>query len=500
MPITNQFALLPPSAVYIDRDSRQRREISTKGLIDSIRARGVLQPIIVEGKPGADGRHQLIAGERRLTASIELELLSIPCRFIEDLDPIEAQIVELEENIKREDLPWQDIVRSVEEIHGLYVRLEASWTQQETADSIGLSPGIISMYLKVSGELGTERVQKATTVREAYNMLGRRDQRLAGEALQEILDAGQPDPVALAALFAGAPGVDGVVLYQDDPEASAELAVLPETDQPRGDGVGTAPGTHIILPRTVDGAPTGLMARSRLLPDAAKTILHESFLHWAPKYQGRKFNLIHCDFPYGVNLFAGPQGGGQDATAYDDTPEVYFRLLACLLDNLDRLMSVSGHLLFWYSEKHRDQTRELFATRAPSLVFQPFPLVWLKSDNAGIAADVRKGPRHVYETCLMATRGARQIVRVVADAYSAPTDKRFHTSTKPEPMLKHFLTMLVDEQTRVLDPTCGSGSVLRACEALGAAETLGLEVDEQTAGLARMALRQARTLREGRLV
>jgi len=162
---------------------------------------------------------------------------------------------------------------------------------------------------------------------------------------------------------------------------------------------------------------------------------------------------------------------------------------------LDRIMSISGHLMFWYSAKHHEVTMETFRRLAPSLVFSPFPLIWVKSDNAGIAADVRRQPRHVYETCLLASRGGRHIVRVVADAYSAPTDKRWHVSTKPEPMLKHFMSMLVDENTRLLDPTCGGGSSLRAAEDLGARTIFGMDVDETTVGNARQALRAARTLR-----
>jgi predicted RNA methylase len=95
----------------------------------------------------------------------------------------------------------------------------------------------------------------------------------------------------------------------------------------------------------------------------------------------------------------------------------------------------------------------------------------------------------------MATRGGRNVVQVVSDAYSCPTDKTYHVSTKPEPMLKHFFRMLVDENTRLLDPTCGGGSAIRAAESMNAQAVLGLEVDEQICGTARMALRKARTLR-----
>jgi len=48
-------------------------------------------------------------------------------------------------------------------------------------------------------------------------------------------------------------------------------------------------------------------------------------------------------------------------------------------------------------------------------------------------------------------------------------------------MLRHFMEMFVDENTTLLDPTCGSASALRAAESLGARHVLGLEKDEEYA-------------------
>jgi ParB family chromosome partitioning protein len=450
------FALLPLADIVVDRDARQRRVPDTKNIIESIRVRGVLQPIIVErtGPP-----HKLIAGERRLTACQELGMLLIPARYWDTVSPIEAQIIELEENLKRLDLTWQETVRATQHIHELFLQSDSGWTQAETAASIGIQPGTLSLQLRVAEHLHEDRVLAASTAREAYNILARRDAREAGNALQDLLETETPSEEKLAQVLSGA-------------EPSVPEQKIPFPASP--------------------AAP----ASKRRWPDPAKSILHESFVHWAPKYSGKPFNLIHCDFPYGINVFVGKQGNASgDDSVYSDKKDVYFTLLHCLCDNLDRLMSVSGHLLFWFSEKHRDETLQVFREKAPSLVFQPFPLIWMKSDSVGIASNPTQGPRHIYETCLMATRGSRQIVRIVGDAYSSPTDKRHHISCKPEPMLKFFLTMLVDEHTSLLDPTCGSGSALRAAESLGASSVLGLEIDETNCGVARQVLGQSRVMR-----
>jgi DNA modification methylase len=62
-------------------------------------------------------------------------------------------------------------------------------------------------------------------------------------------------------------------------------------------------------------------------------------------------------------------------------------------------------------------------------------------------------------------------------------------------MLRYFFSMFVDDNGRVLDPTCGSGSALRAADSLGAKDLLGLEVNSEYVKDARVALRKARNLR-----
>jgi DNA modification methylase len=201
------------------------------------------------------------------------------------------------------------------------------------------------------------------------------------------------------------------------------------------------------------------------------------------------------DPPYGIEVFGGNMSGRKAHDTYSDEADVYWRILGCLCDNLDTLMTPSSHFMLWFSMEHYSKTLEFFRERAPSLDFSPFPLIWTKSDNVGILPDPKRGPRRIYETALIATRSDHLIVRPVSNSYAAPTDKTYHPSTKPEPMLRYFFQMFVDESTRLLDPTCGSGSALRAAESLGAKEVLGLERDPKHFEAANIALRSFRNLR-----
>ncbi len=440
-------------SIIIDRANRQRKEINVENLVPSIQQWGLIQPIVI------DHGLRLIAGERRLTACQQLGWLRIPFRYRENLSKLEGMILEFEENSKREDLPWQDNCKAVFDIHSAYLAEDEDWTITKTAGVLSLTQGWVSTYLLVQKTIDDPRIATAGTVREAWNILQRRNQREAGDELQDLLRPATPSAVDLPAL-ATALGIPTINLPVEETPAISNGEALGAFQQV-WDGK--------VLPQKVDRP---------IPPPPAAIIQQASFLEWAPAYSGEKFNFLHCDFPYGIDLFSGEQGrGAEPQEGYADGEEVYWKLLDCLCENFHKFMSISSHMVFWYSEKNGDRTKETFKSRLPGLSFSPFPLIWHKTDNAGIIGDHRRHPRHIYETALFASWGGRQVVQSVGDVYGCPSDRKFHPSTKPEPMLKHFFRMIVDETTTLLDPTCGGGTALRAGFALGAKRLLGLEID-----------------------
>ena len=100
-------------------------------LVSSIRARGILQPILARPYPGQPGRFQIIAGERRWRAAQRAGLHEVPA-LIRPLADADAMAAALVENLQRQDL------NAVEEAEG-YRRLidEFGLTQ----DALGLAVG-----------------------------------------------------------------------------------------------------------------------------------------------------------------------------------------------------------------------------------------------------------------------------------------------------------------------------------------------------------------------
>jgi ParB/RepB/Spo0J family partition protein len=482
MKLLDTFIRVPLDQIIVDRDARQRRELFDKdgsfidrdGLLSSITQHGVISPILI------DKDHKLIFGERRYTASALVGHPDIPARFVEDLSPAEYEQLELIENLCRQELEWKDEVRAIAKLHGLNVlaaRAEGgTWSIDATAEQIGRSFSIVSRILRVWKDFESPKIAMAVSMQQAFNTLSRFDDRAEAETLSDLVDA------------------TSEIFDRPNPSAGAGDA---------GGNFGQKPGSHAgNVDGMGDGAsgPDGLLRPSVSVPPTPppEAIQHASFLSWLPEYSGPTFNMLHCDFPYGINVFGGAWSGRNSHTTYSDHPDDYITLIKALCTNLDRILSPSAHVMFWCSANIRiqAQTLELFRELAPSLIFNEFPLIWHKTDNVGIVPDPAREARRVVETCLYASREDRKIVRTVSGAYGSPTNKDLHPSTKPEPMLRHFMQMFVDENTSLLDPTCGSGSALRAAESLGAKRVLGLEKDEEYYKGAATAMRNFRNLRK----
>ena len=216
-----------------------------------------------------------------------------------------------------------------------------------------------------------------------------------------------------------------------------------------------------------------------------------NFHDWAPSYTGPKFNILHCDFPYGINADNHQGQNSQQHAEYDDNPDIYWSLLGTLTTHLDRFCAESAHIFFWFSPKHYCKTRE-YLHELDGFEFDPYPLVWQRGENGGIAPDTARRPRRIYETAFFGWRNDRKIIQTKANSIVAPVERGIghHPHEKSEIALRHFFEMCVDANTRLLDPTCGSGSALRAAKSLGANTVLGLESNPEYAADARKAFGQ----------
>jgi ParB family chromosome partitioning protein len=110
-------------------------------LADSIRARGVLQPIVVRALPG--GHYELVAGERRLRAARIAELETVPA-MVREADDWERLDLALAENMARVDL------NAVEEARACAMLVDdLGLTKEEVGRRVGRSRVAISNLIRL---------------------------------------------------------------------------------------------------------------------------------------------------------------------------------------------------------------------------------------------------------------------------------------------------------------------------------------------------------------
>ena len=425
---TYDFAMHPVAAIKVGKRQRSNME-EGESLAESIVEKGLLQPIVITRKG------ILVAGGRRLHAVVKLGWEKIPVHYIEDMSPAERKLLELEENIKRQNLPWKDECNAVLEYHQLRLKKTPKWTAAGTAIAIGISPEWVSKRIAVAEALagGDEHIQDAQGANAAYNTLTRKQSREFDAAMDNLDDE-----------------LSGVKPPTKEEKAGPTVSSRTKTD------------------------------------DVTMLVENVSFLDWAPKYSGPKFNLIHCDFPYGIGHGKSDQGGAAGWDSYEDDPGIYRDLLRCLIQHIEVLAQASCHLMFWFSMKHYEWTRQRLEE---AFKVNPYPLIWYKEDGKGILPDPNRGPRQLYETAFLASRGDRKIIQATNNVVPFPVGQKKHLSEKPQPMVEMFFRMLVSEDTRILDPTCGSGTALAAARWRKAKLIHGLDTDPDAVEQAKRLLR-----------
>jgi ParB family chromosome partitioning protein len=130
----------------VPNPQQPRKQFSDKSLQElaqSIRAQGVLQPLVVRKHPSLENRYELVAGERRWRALKQLEVPQVPVilRKVGDDEMLEVALLE---NIQRENLSvieeaqsYQDLLQS----HG--------YTQEELARRIGKDRSTIANQMRL---------------------------------------------------------------------------------------------------------------------------------------------------------------------------------------------------------------------------------------------------------------------------------------------------------------------------------------------------------------
>lgn len=170
---------LPISEILVEE--RFRNDLGDiNELAESLQQMGLIQPIVVN----QDKR--LVAGGRRLAAATQLGWPNIDVVYIETLSAADLHMMELEENVRRKDMSWQERCLLIAKVHSLHFLSNAregkeKWVNRHTAELIGLSATPVRYNLVVAKKLAADKdssLWQCESLKEAYLSLVKADEML----------------------------------------------------------------------------------------------------------------------------------------------------------------------------------------------------------------------------------------------------------------------------------------------------------------------------------
>jgi len=415
------------------RHRRQFAEDKLAELAESILRNGLLHPPVVAEEP--EGQYTLISGERRLRAVKQLHAAGksftcngakvkkgcCPVLFLADCSELGREEAELDENIIRVDLTWQEVAEATKRLHELRKKQKGAQTMAETAAELTGKP------------VEQAKGYAATQVQENIFLADFLDDPEVGKA------ASRADALRKAK-------------KKVERELKGKLVELAEQARAEsGSGAGAAQPRHRML---VGDAHV-------LLPEVKE-----------------KVSCIVTDPPYGVEADTFDFGQARQHT-YSDSREEALKCYQLLAEQGPRLMAEGGHLYAFCHIAMFYDLADIFDAAGWST--WRTPLIWVK----GVGHIFSKAaPRRTYDAIIFTRYGARPCVEALPDVIQVPAIKTIRRAEKPVAVYENLLRRSVLPGETVLDPFAGTGPIFPAANSLHL-RAIGIEKDSEAAGYAK---------------
>lgn len=417
-------------------ETRQRQEFNPDRLVElmeSVQIHGLLHAIVLRDSSTSP---TLVAGERRLRAIKDLWQMGgvlrfegkpigegwIPCSDLGELTHLQAMEAELEENVRRTDLTWQERAKATADLADLR-RAQAVDQGRPIPDTSDIAEEVrgsgegyyreaTRRELIVSRHLHNPEVAKAQNINEAWKILKRKE----------------------------------------EVDRNVELA-----------------------------ATIGQSFKASI-----HELLREDSLEWmAETCSAEAFDVILADPPYGVNADEFGDSGKRDATFgqhfYEDSPGNLRNILEVFAPQSYRIAKPQAHLYVFCDIDWFAELRSAFS--AAGWHVHRTPIIWHKPGNYRTPWP-EHGPQRKWEMILYAVKGSRPVTRIFPDLVSYnPDDNLGHQAQKPVALYSDLLRRSVRPGDTVCDPFCGSGTIFPAAHELKC-KAVGIEKEAHPYGLA----------------
>lgn len=413
--------------------NRQRSEFDPDAmneLRESIRCIGLHHAVVVRE---VNNEYWLVAGERRLKAITELYELGklfkfdnqlveenfIPVVTLGELTELEAEEAELDENIKRKDLTWQEHARAVNKLLTL---------RSKQAEAVG----------------------KTFTIADtAEELTGRRDGSFHDTVKKTVIVSNHLDNPAVA----GAKNVSEaykILKQENEREKNIQLAV------------------------TVGKSFTA--EKHEVYNMDCLTFMRE-------RNNAERFDVILTDPPYGMNAQSFNDGSGKLIAIdheYDDTVENWVDLMTAWAELSYKVAKAQAHCYVFCDIDNFPALKNLMKG-AGWYVFRT-PLIHYKPGSGRVPLP-EHGPRRQYEFILYAIKGKKPVTAIYPDVISTRADESTgHGAQKPVELFTNLLQRSVKPGDEILDSFAGSGTIIPAAHGFKC-KAVAIEMSQASYGL-----------------
>lgn len=443
---------LPISQIKVNRSERLRRNIkeieeNAGRIFDSLILVGPIQPLLV------DEDNNLIDGECRYTAYTKLHQTEVPVVRRVKLEQAMKWMLELDANMQRKQMRWQDIALGIAAVHDQNVKMSADrkeqWGLRATGILVKQSHSYVKDCILVAECLkkNDKEVCEAKNLEAAKQVLLLRKEQALMEAAARMSGAIQvPQPKATKPS-----GIISISL--SDPAQTPPLATL--TPQP-------------IKPVNIVDLSSRLHNMDCV--DLMKT-----------KLQAETIDAIITDIPYGIDmdLLEDMQGIDMMRSTHDVQQNV--DQMKPFLEGAYRVLKPDTYLFFFYAQQHQEK----LATWGREVGFKvlDWNLLWLKPHSCKNNAP-HQNPTKSYEPVMVMKKGSPHLAKPMTKCHmevDGMPDKRMQSNPFAKPLEfidKMILDPIFIPGMTILDPFAGEGSILRACIYRGC-KVIGCEIDTQ---------------------
>jgi len=408
----------PLSIDQVNTEGRIRKDLGDiDALCNSIIKHQLIQPIVIERTSLI-----LVAGGRRITALNRLgikELIhAVHYIWRDEEDALRRRSVELEENLQRKDLSWQEqlegkrlLLETLQQIHGAVIPGKQPQTNSALA-AHGVTENSFGV-VKLAAVLGES---PATTSRDLT----------IANAIKEMPILKQSDTKEAA--FRRMRMFNSVV--------GMALAAQAKKEQNKLLGSGE--------------------------PQQSWTLFEGDFRDYVHQISDESVDLIHTDLPYGASVEKMSSHSGQ--LGFDDSRGAATSILTDVARESFRILRQNRYACFWFGFNYYPEL--VVSLRLAGFSISPVPVIWVKNTKSGENPNSRYS--NGYEAFIVAIKGSPILMRPGASNVKTfpvvPSKDKLHVAEKPVDLVVDIIKDLVAPGAGVVDFCAGTGSTAVAAE------------------------------------